>query len=178
LKLLSNHPFFEATSLRCRLTKVIEILMERMQLWHHVLEIASSQPRTCHWIVRDLWYDNILITGSRQFAAIVDLGAARYDWPGLDFIRLFGSLMAVAPVSLRHEPQEIWNTAFHAYAERYPNHLIESLEECCVLHEIATQLSIVQWMRWVYGGFFDLTNPQIANRVRNRISDLMVEEIQ
>ncbi len=46
--------------------------------------------RACHWIVGDLWRENILVMDDR-ITGIVDFGAARVDWPVLEVVRWLSS---------------------------------------------------------------------------------------
>jgi hypothetical protein len=138
------------------------------------VELASHQRRMCHWIVRDLWYENILVSENNQFASIVDLGAARLDWPGLDFVRLFGSLIPLAnPIASPPDTLDsLWEFALRCYQESHPDHAIESLIECRLLDQLSTGLSIAQWIRWLDEGVCNLADPRQAIRVNARLTQL------
>ena len=83
--------FFSEYKLSDRAKHCIAIVFERGPDWHRFLKICEGQTRICQWIVRDLWRDNVLVDEMNRFTSIVDLGAARIDWPGLDFHRYFSS---------------------------------------------------------------------------------------
>ena len=151
------------------------IVLERGPDWQRFLSFGGRQMRACHWIVRDLWRENILLDDSKRFSSIVDLGAARIDWPGLDFIRLFGSLSYDSGHDFSVDgssKNELWQDAFAAYTRKHPSHTIESLEECKMLHIVSVGLSIAQWVRWIQSGTIDLRNSEKAQRVSERIREL------
>lgn len=137
-------------------------------------ELISSQKRMCHWIVRDLWFENILVTDSNQFASIVDLGAARLDWPGLDFVRLFGSLIPFAhPAQASQDDwNALWENALRCYRNAHPDHAIGSIWECRMLDKLSTALAIAQWIRWLDEGTFHKADPRQATRVNSRLNQL------
>jgi len=167
--------FFAFNNLSDRLKHCIAIVMERGPDWQRFLSIGGRQMRACHWIVRDLWRENILLDDSKRFSSIVDLGAARIDWPGLDFIRLFGSLSYDSGQDLSvnaTSKNELWQDAFATYATEHPNHAIESLDECKMLHLVSVGLSIAQWVKWINGGTIALGNSEKAGRVSERIEQL------
>ena len=167
--------FFSKNQLSDRLKHCLAIVLERGPDWQRFLSIGGCQTRVCHWIVRDLWRENILIDDSKRFSSIVDLGAARIDWPGLDFIRLFGSLSYDTSDGLSvnvSTKNELWLDAFEAYIGEHPIHVIESLEECKMLHLVSVGLSIAQWVVWINGGTIDLDNSEKARRVSERVEEL------
>jgi aminoglycoside phosphotransferase (APT) family kinase protein len=90
-----------------------------------------------HWIVRDLWRENILVRTDGSFSGIVDLGASRVDRPLFDFIRLFGSMQS----SL-----DDWKCAYHHY-NAVANYTLPALEECLFLHQVSIAIAIRHWMR-------------------------------
>ena len=56
------------------------------------LQLASQTPLRLCWIPRDIWYPHLLWSDQRPIG-LIDMGAARIDWPGLDLVRLFGSYL-------------------------------------------------------------------------------------
>ncbi len=167
--------FFASNKRSDRLKHCMAIVLERGPDWQRFLSIGGCQMRACHWIVRDLWRENILLDDSKRFSSIVDLGAARIDWPVLDFIRLFGSLSYDSGHALSvnaNSKNELWQNAFEAYAKQHPSHAIASLDECKMLHLVSVGLSIAQWVKWVQGGTIDLSNSEKAQRVSERIEEL------
>ena len=167
--------FFSASHLSDKLKHCMAIVLERGPDWERFLSIGGRQMRACQWIVRDLWRENVLLDDSNRFSSIVDLGAARIDWPGLDFIRLFGSLSYDSGHDLSlnvTSKNELWQDAFAAYTNEHPSHAIESLEECKMLHIVSVGLSIAQWVLWLKGGTIDLRNSGKAQRISERIIEL------
>ncbi len=167
--------FFGSNRLSDRLKHCMAIVLERRPDWQRFLSIGGSQMRACHWIVRDLWRENILLDDSKRFSSIVDLGAARIDWPGLDFIRLFGSLSYDSGHGLglnATSRNELWQDAYEAYFREHPSHVIESLDECKMLHIVSVGLSIAQWVMWIKSGTIDPGNFGKAQRISERIMEL------
>lgn len=101
------------------------------------LEQARELSVYQHWIVRDLWRENILIRTDGSFSGIVDLGASRVDRPLFDFIRLFGSM---------HSSLEDWKWAYHHY-NSVANYKLPALEECLFLHQVSIAIAIRHWIR-------------------------------
>lgn len=146
-------------------------LMMLQNEWSRFLNSVATRQRECHWIVRDAWYSNVLINHSR-FSSIVDLGASRCDWPGLDFVRLTGSLIALANARVGNNAHQWWLTAWNAYTSTHPKHNLNSLDECMLLDEISSGLSIAQWMQWIQDGRFSDADPETVNRVVQRLKEL------
>ncbi len=172
---IDQSAFFSSSHLSDRLKHCMAIVFERGPDWQRFLSIGGCQTRACHWIVRDLWRANILIDDSKRFSSIVDLGAARIDWPGLDFIRLFGSLSYASTHALEVKDSlkhKLWKDAFAAYTIEYPSHAIESLEECKLLHLVSVGLAIAQWVVWIQCGTIDLGNSEKTLRISERIQEL------
>lgn len=168
--------FFANNQLLEKVKHCLAIVLERQPGWLRFLSICEFQDRECHWIVRDLWSENVLVDERQRFSSIVDLGAARLDWPGLDFVRLFGSLSYGAGETTvfvgENSEEDLWNDAYVAYTQSHADHAIESLDECKMLHQVALGLSIVQWVLWIKAGNIDLTNGDTAMRVSQRIVHL------
>ncbi len=174
-QLVDQSPFLSANSLADRVKHVLAIVVERSADWQRFLSISENQSRVCHWIVRDLWRENILLDDTQRFASIVDLGASRIDWPGLDFSRLFGSLSysrGSTPPFLEVARGDLWNDAYSAYVMANPKHDLGSLEECRMLSLVSNGLAIVQWLRWIYAGTMDLSVADKSARVSRRISEI------
>ena len=174
-EIVDQSPFFSAHNLSDRVKHCLAILLERQTDWQRFLSISTNQKRDCHWIVRDLWRENVLLDASQHFSSIVDLGASRIDWPGLDFIRLFGSLSygsASSPLSSDAAIGNLWQDAHNAYTLANPSHDVSSLEECRMLSLVSNGLSIVQWVHWIHAGTMNLKAPEKAQRVSLRIADL------
>jgi hypothetical protein len=166
--------FFAEAKLTERVTECLRMLARLIAFREPFMEICSVRERTCHWIIRDLWHANLLVDSSGKFSSIVDLGAARLDWPGLDFIRLFGSLIGLRAGRLegRSNDEDWWQIAFTAYAEVHPTHAIDSLDECRFLSQLSCGLSISQWVRWLTENRFEIQNPDVCKRIADRIHEL------
>ena len=184
--------FLSKENLSDRLKHCIATVFERREDWERFLRICVAQERQCHWIVRDLWRENVLLDRTGSFASIVDLGASRIDWPGLDFVRLFGSLEYDHPgmktnrdalendvgnqldlAANKEDPRtDIWNDAYTAYTHANGEHSIVSLDECRMLHFVSSGLSVLQWAIWGTDGTLIDPQPAKATRIVNRISEL------
>lgn len=170
----SNSGFFAKTKLTERVTECLWLLARLIASREQFMEICTVRERTCHWIIRDLWHANILVEPTGKFSSIVDLGAARLDWPGLDFIRLFGSLIGLGAGGWKGQAddEDWWQIALASYTEVHPEHAIDSLDECRLLSQLSCGLSIAQWVRWLTEKRFDIQNPDICRRIAHRIHEL------
>jgi hypothetical protein len=171
---VNDSKFFAEAKLTQRVTECLWLLVRLIAYREQFMEICAVRERTCHWIIRDLWHANVLVDSSGKFSSIVDLGAARLDWPGLDFIRLFGSLIGLRAGGLEGQSndEDWWQIALTAYAEVHPTHAIDSLDECRFLSQLSCGLSIAQWVRWLKENRFDIQNPDICRRIADRIHEL------
>ena len=172
---VEQNRFFANTSLDDRVKHCLAVIVERGTDWSRFVEICVGQTRHCHWVVRDLWRENILLDESGRFSTIVDLGAARMDWPGLDFIRLFGSLTYGSKDSQNFKQDwssNLWADAYNTYTAHHPKHSIESLDECKMLHHVSTGLSVLQWVKWIESGVLGLKDPLQHKRVAQRLACL------
>ena len=152
---VDQSPFFSVNNLADRVKHCLAIVVERATDWQRFLSISAQQMRNCHWIVRDLWRENILVDETHHFSSIVDLGASRMDWPGLDFSRFFGSLSyspSSNPLLSDVGAGGVWHDAYLAYTSANPTHDIGSLEECRMLSLVSNGLSIAQWVQWIHSG--------------------------
>lgn len=174
---LPKSEFFCAFPELERLTNCVADLITHRQEYLRFTEICSQTKRKCHWIVRDLWHENILLHEDLSFASIVDIGAARLDWPGLDFTRLIGSLIGLysikAPLLNRIELDRIWRQAHTAYVAAHPQNHIDSLEECMMLDKLSTGLSILQWVQWIVNNSVEWWKPNTASRISKRLNELL-----
>jgi len=166
--------FCQKQGLAAPLIRCLAKIEECKKPWREQLEQSSRTDRRYHWIVRDLWYENVLVRPSGEFASIVDLGAARFDWPGLDFIRLFGSLIGLAGTQScsRTPTRDWWEKAYAVYTSHHPNHSLGSVNECIDLNSIATALSLAQWIQWIENRTVRLSSLEDENRVARRIRQL------
>jgi hypothetical protein len=116
----------------------------------NTIDRMSKERVLCFWVLRDVWREHLLFDGGR-LTGIIDLGAARIDWPGLDLVRAFGTLMTGS------DPR--WSIAIVRYLEARPDTSITfaSLES---VHRASVALSALQWIDWFAEGRFDWTNPE------------------
>ncbi len=182
---IDRSAFLSNAHLSDKVKHCIATVFERQSDWERFLNICAAQERECHWIVRDLWRENVLLDGDNRFASIVDLGASRMDWPGLDFIRLFGSLAYVQEShQLRNQQRgaDLWKDAYAAYTQENCEHSIHSLDECKMLHLVSSGLSILQWAVWITDGTLSDATQEKAKRIANRIAELsdrfLIESMQ
>jgi len=117
----------------------------------------AERSTKCFWILRDVWREHLLFRENR-LAGILDFGAARIDWPGLDFVRAFGTLM--------FESDPRWPLALAHYLNQRPDESMV-LSDLLAIHRASVALSALQWLDWFAEGQFDWTNrsPQVWNRV-------------
>jgi hypothetical protein len=175
---IDRSQLFAHENLSDKLKHCIATVFERRIDWDRFLSICAAQERECHWIVRDLWRENVLLDSENRFASIVDLGASRVDWPGLDFVRLFGSLQyeyRIGQDSIAIESKDkrdLWEEAYEAYTQENGIHSIASLDECRMLHLVSSGLSVLQWVVWVTDGTFDGASPEKLDRIALRIAEL------
>ncbi len=114
-----------------------------------------GSPVDCHWIIRDLWRENILIEDARV-SGVIDFGASRIDWPLLEVVRMLGSLL---------EPDD----------PRIANCCDRSSPLMCgedfrFLDHSATLLSLTQWLHWLC--FADISFQGREERLWNRVLEL------
>ncbi|MCE3016001.1 MAG: phosphotransferase [Pirellula sp.] len=127
--------------------------------WEKFLRQELHRNHKQHWIVRDLWRDNLLVNDECELLSIVDLGASRVEWPVFDFVRLIGSLKSSVMS---------WSNAYDAYQTLLPSSTLPELAVCLMLHRISTAIALAFWND-------RLQNEEQYNLYRNRISDRMTE---
>ncbi len=132
--------------------------------WEMRLSHAATIPRACHWIVRDVWRENLLIDRAGNAIGIVDFGASQIDWPGLDVIRLVGSIGSPS--------QSRFHGLIEDYCRRFSEHAIDAIEECYSLHRMALGLSILQWGVWMIQGTFSRQAAEGWKRALDRMAEL------
>jgi Phosphotransferase enzyme family len=131
------------------------------QLHRHAPSIRSgfqrmlSSPVDCHWVLRDLWRENILVDGSK-ISGLIDFGASRIDWPVLEIVRWLGSwLEPDDPRILKCCDDESMRM---------------SIADFRFLDHSATLLSLLQWLHWLC--FANVSFEGRAHRVQSRILEL------
>ena len=132
---------------------------KELPFWERFLRRESHRDHKQHWIVRDLWRDNLLVGDDCQLLSIVDLGASRVEWPVFDFIRLIGSLKS---------SMTSWSNAYETYQSFLPSSTLPELAVCLMLHRISTAIAIAYWND-------RLQNVEQESLYRNRILARMSE---
>jgi hypothetical protein len=102
-----------------------------------------------HWILRDLWRDNLLVNAEGDWLHSVDIGASRVEWPVFDFLRLFGSLKCSV---------EEWKAVWQVYQSHQKSDASLSFYMLLTIHTISTALSIDHWLRRWQGGMISIAN--------------------
>jgi Ser/Thr protein kinase RdoA (MazF antagonist) len=154
---ISSHDQYESTK------TLKEIYLRAMRVIPQVIEPLhrlSETPTVCFWVLRDVWREHLLYRGD-QVVGILDFGAARIDWPGLDLARSIGTLL------LDSDPR--WSIAHSAYLQRRPDCQI-TLPDLKNVHRASVALSALQWLDWFAEGQFDWTNQ--SSRYWNRVLEL------
>lgn len=124
-----------------RSMRVIPSLLDSVQR-------LSKKSVKCFWILRDVWRQHILFQGNR-ISGMIDFGAARMDWPGLDLVRAFGTLM--------FESDPRWTMAIMHYLNQRGDDSLE-LADIRMIHRASVALSALQWLDWFAEEQFDWTN--------------------
>jgi hypothetical protein len=132
---------------------------KELPFWEKFLRQESHRDHNQHWIVRDLWRDNLLVDGDCQLLSIVDLGASRVESPVFDFVRLIGSLKS---------SMTSWSNAYDTYQSVLPSSTLPELAVCLMLHRISTAIAIAYWND-------RLQNVEQQSLYRNRIMARMSE---
>jgi hypothetical protein len=108
------------------------------------LEAMCLRPHSSYWIVRDCWRDHWLFSG-KHLAGLIDFGAARLDWPGLDLVRCFGTLL--------EWPDDRWHSGLEKVRCALPLCTWQS-SDVLLIHRISVALSALQWLEWYGDGTF------------------------
>jgi hypothetical protein len=108
------------------------------------LEAMCRRPHSSYWIVRDCWRDHWLFSG-KQLTGLIDFGAARLDWPGLDLVRCFGTLLGW--------PDDRWHSGLERVRRALPLCTWQT-SEVLLIHRISVALSALQWLEWYGDGTF------------------------
>jgi aminoglycoside phosphotransferase (APT) family kinase protein len=137
-----------------RYESVLQSVRREYATWTSLLRSMSQRPYLVHWIVRDLWRENILVSDDRNRMWVVDLGASRVEAPFFDLVRLLGSLQ---PTRAR------WQEAVQQYAELAPRELPLSSSQLWELHRISTAIGLRYWNR-------SLTQENCAEGLANNLA--------
>ena len=145
----------EATLSPCEILSPIEIhqieaafassvrfIQQRGASWISTLALIQSRRPECHWVLRDLWRENILIDRGRV-CGVIDFGAARVDWPILEVVRALSSFLSPS------DPR--WQSVWDSYQRQSPTKQLPSFETIQTLDHIATTLSLLYWYDQIVG---------------------------
>lgn len=117
---------------------------DRIKIWSSAIDRLANRPCESHWILRDLWRDNLLVDAHNRWIYTVDVGASRWDWPAFDFVRLVGSLLEPR---VREGVQSAWDNLFDAYSAINPYSDLSSPHDLQMVHEVSTAISILYWIK-------------------------------
>jgi hypothetical protein len=117
---------------------------DRIRIWLPTIDRLANCPWESHWILRDLWRDNLLVDANNLWIHTVDVGASRLDWPAFDFVRLVGSLLESR---IREGVQSPWDNLLDAYNTINPYSDLSSPHDLQVVHEVSTAISILFWAK-------------------------------
>jgi Phosphotransferase enzyme family len=137
------------------------------------LEADAKCLRTNHWIIGDLWRENILVDATKNecITGLIDFGAARIDWAPLEVVRWFSSFLPFDDprlAHLLHRYNEIRNPSVGEDSASEPHEL--TLQEFRWLDGICTLTSLLQWFSWLADNDFEFAFLQ--TRVLPRIQEL------
>lgn len=99
----------------------------------------TGKPLEVQWVWGDAWHSNFLFEGD-GVSGVIDFAAARVDTPMADVARLLGSAAGGEP-QLRAD-------GLAAYAERRELAAHDRLA-VAALEDVATVLSLANWVRWL-----------------------------
>ncbi len=74
-----------------RYEEVARFASQSTNQWMSWLQDWSNRSMEQHWIVRDLWRENVLVSSNLDRMWVVDLGASRVESPLFDFVRLMAA---------------------------------------------------------------------------------------
>jgi Ser/Thr protein kinase RdoA (MazF antagonist) len=133
----------------------------------------AEQAVEQHFVLRDIWSEHVLFAGD-EVTGVIDFGAARWDEPTTDLVRLLGSLEPHS-TSQRQMALEAYNQVRSELAQGLSGELVlttpttlaraprfEPLrwERFQVLDQTATLLSAAQWLEWLVLEDRDFVQPR------------------
>lgn len=175
VELLDQLPIEIATMRRLRsnpmlevhISPFLEMLQSHLGHWREAVYKLATTKLELHWIIRDLWKENLLVDANEKWIHTVDVGASRIDWPGFDLVRLVGSL-PVADHSLRVD--DTWQDLVDIYLEANPHSNLPSGTDLRLLHEASTAIAVAYWCRRIHDQGSD---PTQHSRYVLRLLDLL-----
>lgn len=114
-------------------------------------ELAGELEHLCRngapswWIVRDMWRAHWLFDAGKLMG-LIDFGAARPDWPGLDLVRAWGTML--------DEDDPRWQSGCERYSREVPEARID-VRTLKMVHRASVALSLLQWCEWCVSGRVD-----------------------
>ncbi len=137
------------------------------------LEADAMRPHTNHWIIGDLWRENILVdaTESERIRGLIDFGAARIDWAPLEVVRWFSSFLKFDDPRLATFLQR-YNDEQKLLACTDSNSVPLELtwREFQWFDFVCTLTSLLQWYSWLIESDFEFD--YMRTRVIPRIQEL------
>ncbi|MCY2974107.1 MAG: aminoglycoside phosphotransferase family protein [Planctomycetota bacterium] len=140
------------------------LVRDQASTWVRLLNLIQDLPPECHWVMRDLWRENILIAHGR-ISGIIDFGASRIDWPILELVRCASSFL------LPNDPR--WQSFLDSYALNLPTKESVSLELVLQLDQVATALSLAYWYEQLKNAKTD-PDMQLKPQAWSRIDELSI----
>lgn len=142
-----------------------------LQSWSEPLRqqlvCLAEQAVEQHFVLRDIWSEHVLFTGD-EVTGVIDFGAARWDEPTTDLVRLLGSLEP-HNAERRRSGLAAYNQFRSELANGLPGKMIlgrvasfEPLrwERLQTLDQTATLLSAAQWLEWLVLEQRDFVQPR------------------
>jgi len=142
-----------------------------LQSWSEPLRqqlvCLAEQAVEQHFVLRDIWCEHVLFTGD-EVTGVIDFGAARWDEPTTDLVRLLGSLEP-HNAERRRSGLAAYNRSRSELANGLPGELtlgrvasFEPLrwERLQTLDQTATLLSAAQWLEWLVVEQRDFVQPR------------------
>lgn len=161
-------PLHRATSLGLlALERVHASIADRLSDW-------LQTERLCHWIVGDLWRENILVEQDR-ITGIVDFGAARIDWPALEVVRWLSSWLGPEDDRLSDWLSEYSRLCIERLSQRrikiakVDENLLDA-ESFHALDRLCCLSAFLQWLEWLSDERFE--DDRIERRGLPRIAEL------
>ena len=123
--------------------------LQRVRSW--LPELVIELEHLCRngapswWIARDVWRAHWLYDAGK-LKGLIDFGAARPDWPGLDLVRAWGTML--------DEDDPRWQSGCERYGQEVPEARIDA-RTIRIVHRASVALSLLQWCEWCASGKVD-----------------------
>jgi Phosphotransferase enzyme family len=137
------------------------------------LEEEAIRPRACHWIIGDLWRENVLVDPSNphEVSGLIDFGAARLDWAPLEVVRWFSSILEPSDTRIEELLQLYYQERKRLANNEYDLFSVELTPADFQWFDfLSTTTSLLQWFQWLVEKDFD--SEYIIRKVCPRIQEL------